>query len=77
MKLGSLLLKLDLVENGGNIHLADYYGRTPLHIAAASDHSEMVEFLIANGADVNAVTLHDAKHLATMDAKVCQFRNLK
>ena len=30
----------------------------------------MVAFLIANGANVNAVTVHDAKHLATMDAKV-------
>ena len=30
----------------------------------------MVAFLIANGAKVDAVTVHDAKHLATMDAKV-------
>ena len=30
----------------------------------------MVAFLIANGANVDAVTVHDAKHLATMDAKV-------
>ena len=59
-----------IVEVGGDIHLADYYGRTPLHVAAASDHHDMVAFLIANGANVNAVTVHDAKHLATMDAKV-------
>ena len=59
-----------LVEVGGDIHLADFYGRTPLHVAAASDHHDMVAFLIANGANVNAVTVHDAKHLATMDAKV-------
>ena len=27
---------------------------TPLHAAASADRKEMVEFLIANGADVNA-----------------------
>ena len=63
-------LSKNLVEVGGDIHLADFYGRTPLHVAAASDHHDMVAFLIANGANVNAVTVHDAKHLATMDAKV-------
>ena len=63
-----------IVEVGGDIHLADYYGRTPLHVAAASDHHDMVAFLIANGANVNAVTVHDAKHLATMDAKVKNFK---
>ena len=44
------------IENGGNINLPDFYGRTPLHIAAASDYPEMCDFLIANGAIVDAAT---------------------
>ena len=31
------------------IDKADKYGRTPLHLAAAVDHHEMVEYLALNG----------------------------
>ena len=34
----------------------DKYGRAPLHVAAAVDYVEMVEFLVAKGADVNIRT---------------------
>jgi hypothetical protein len=30
------------------------YGQTPLHVAAFNDHKDVVEFLLANKADVNA-----------------------
>lgn len=33
----------------------DYDSRTPLHIAAKEDRIEIVRFLIARGANVNAV----------------------
>ena len=32
----------------------DRYGRTPLHYAASNGHKEIVELLIAEGAEVNA-----------------------
>jgi ankyrin repeat protein len=34
----------------------DKYGRAPLHVAAAVDYVEMVEFLVTKGADVNIRT---------------------
>ena len=57
------------VENGGDIKLADYYGRTPLHVAAATDYAEMAEFLISCGADIEAETIHEGE--------VCKFLSFK
>lgn len=37
------------LENGAEINKADLYGRTPLHLAAAVDYAEMVEYLVENG----------------------------
>jgi glutaminase len=34
--------------------LADYDGRTPIHIAAACGHGELAKLLVQAGADVNA-----------------------
>jgi len=41
---------------GAQINQADKYGRTPLHVAAAVDYPEMVQFLFDNGADIHART---------------------
>lgn len=38
-----------LIEHKADVNLADNYGRTALHIAAAVDYGEMVTFLIENG----------------------------
>ncbi|XP_065663254.1 uncharacterized protein LOC100208925 isoform X1 [Hydra vulgaris] len=43
-------------EKGAEINKEDKYGRTPLHLAAAVNHYEMVEWLIKNGAIVDAFT---------------------
>ena len=37
-----------LLEHGGDLNVADQYGRTPLHVAAAVDYADMCEFLIEN-----------------------------
>lgn len=53
------------------VQLQGWMNDTPLHIAAAADNLEMVQFLVQNGADVNAsrtstytLPLHWAKSLA-------------
>ena len=42
---------------GADVNKADDYGRTPLHVAASADYSQMVRFLIENGANVHARTV--------------------
>ena len=44
---------------GADINHQDKYGRTPLHVAAAVDYPEMVEFLLQSGADIEARTIDE------------------
>jgi cytohesin len=46
------------LKDGTDVNAKGRYGRTPLHLAAGHGSKEMIEFLIANGADVNAMN-HD------------------
>ena len=39
---------------GADVNAKDKYGRTPLHTAVDGDYKELIELLIAEGADVNA-----------------------
>ena len=41
---------------GSDVNAKDEFGRTPLHDATFYGHKEIVELLIAKGADVNAKT---------------------
>ena len=41
---------------GADIHLKDRDGRTPLHLAASTDHSEMIVWLITHGAELEVRT---------------------
>ena len=50
---GWFKLTLHIVE-GANVNEETYTDWTPLHWAAYRDHKEIVELLIAEGADVNA-----------------------
>jgi glutaminase len=42
-----------LSEEGLDLNLGDYDHRTPLHIAAAEGHVEVVDFLLKHGVEVN------------------------
>ena len=44
-----------MLEQGANINKSDSYGRSPLHLAAAVDYGEMVQFLIENGGEDTVV----------------------
>jgi ankyrin repeat protein len=41
-----------------SIYALDYENDTPLHMAAARGQTHMVEFLLQNGANINAVNLY-------------------
>jgi len=38
-----------LIENKADVNKPDIYGRTPLHVAAADNYSDMCELLIDSG----------------------------
>lgn len=43
-----------LEESPGMVHARDHSGRTPIHVAAACGWKDIIETLLAHGADVNA-----------------------
>ena len=46
-----------MTDIGAEVDKVDAYGRSPLHVAAAVDYSEMVVFLLSKGADIHLKTL--------------------
>lgn len=50
-----------LVSQGANPNLADYDGRTPMHVACSKGHAEIVHYLISIGANVNAIDRFNGK----------------
>lgn len=66
-KVGNLVKVKELVSQEPQLIPArDKFGGTPLHVAAAFGHKEVAEFLLANGADINATMEFDVTplHLA-------------
>ena len=63
---------------GIDVNVADKYGRTPLHVAAAVDYPEMVQFLILCDASIGSRTYGEeqtplhyaAKNDATQSLKI-------
>jgi hypothetical protein len=56
---GDLTLVKALVERGTPVDLRDNHGATPLHAAAVGGHVGVIRYLLAAGADVNAVNWSD------------------
>ena len=48
---GHLPIVKYLISKNANIKSKDSIGNTPLHSAASMDHKDIVEFLLANGAN--------------------------
>lgn len=63
-----------LLDFGSDIHALDYYGHTPLHLAALSDNPLGVRILLEYGADVNRrghdgqTALHHAAEFGAVDS---------
>jgi len=55
---GQLSVVKELCYHGANKQLADYSGSTVLHWATDSGNAQLVEWLIDNGADINAVDVN-------------------
>ena len=53
--IGDIKTVKDFIERGGSVDTADATGQTLLHYAAAGNHRDIAELLIAKGADVNVV----------------------
>ncbi len=63
-----------LIDHGANIHTRDSYGNTPLAIAVIKnspyqdrDNSEIVDYLIKYGADINSVNNYGKSIIALCD----------
>lgn len=56
---GDLRKIKELLGRGENVNARDAIGYTPLHYAAKSGHLDVVQFLVENGADVNAISLNE------------------
>ena len=50
------MARVNFSSIGASVNQPDKYGRTPLHVAAAVDYPEMVQFLVQRGADLHAKT---------------------
>ena len=63
-----------LVENGINLHQRGEFGFTPLRVAAEFEHSLLVQYLLASGADPSAL---DAPEVFDREANAKHMNSLR
>ena len=56
-----------VIHLGADVNTVDYFGRAPIHLAAANDFVEMIHFLVSQGADVNMPVVHNLKLCNQLD----------
>lgn len=63
-----------LDENPYAIHASNEYGITPLHCAASKGHTDMIDFLVTRGADINARSISGVTplHYATRETNITE-----
>ena len=69
-QIGSVRQLRRCLRRGVDVNLMDDSGVTPLHLAVGYGHLDVAEYLLSNGANVNATlstdgTVHSAYHLTT------------
>lgn len=56
VRAGNLTQTKELIEQGADIHaIEDGHGRTPLHVAALNGFTDIVHYLVEQGATINAL----------------------
>ena len=65
------------IFSGAKIDMQDNFGRAPLHVAAAVDYAEMVEYLINKRANINILTLNEQQTPIHFAAKNGACQSLK
>jgi len=67
---GYINILQELKNNGANLEVGDYEGRTPLHIAARKGHIEVINHLIQEGVSIDAIDKNGKS--ALYEAIVCK-----
>lgn len=65
------------MQKGADINQQDKYGRAPLHVSAAVNYVEMVEFLVSKGANVDIRTTEELQTPIHFAAKNDACKSLK